>query len=176
MCGIFGIVTKDGRIPDGILENAARALAHRGPDDSGTVVLDPSPVGKRQVGLAHTRLSIIDLSPQGHQPMEDASTGNWIVFNGEIYNFRELRAELEAAGNRFQQPLRHGGDSGRVSRVGIGGIRSSARHVRSRALGRVAPNACFWRAIPWGSSRSISITPENIFSSRQRFAHCFRPG
>lgn len=101
MCGIFGIVTKNGRIPDGILENAVRSLAHRGPDDSGTVVLDASPDGIHQVGLAHTRLSIIDLSPLGHQPMQGVPTGNWIVFNGEIYNFRELRAELEAVGNRF---------------------------------------------------------------------------
>ena len=101
MCGIFGILTKNGRVPHGILENAARALAHRGPDDSGTVMVETSTDGNHQVGFAHTRLSIIDLSPQGHQPMEDAPTGNWIVFNGEIYNFRELRAELEAAGNRF---------------------------------------------------------------------------
>jgi asparagine synthase (glutamine-hydrolysing) len=101
MCGIFGIVTKNERIQDGILENAVRLLAHRGPDDSGTVVLDAGGGGTRQVGLAHTRLSIIDLSPLGHQPMQDAPTGNWIVFNGEIYNFRELRAELEAAGSRF---------------------------------------------------------------------------
>ena len=101
MCGIFGIVTKNGRVPDGILENATCCLAHRGPDDSGNLVLDASPDGSRQVGLAHTRLSIIDLSPQGHQPMADAVTGNWIVFNGEIYNFLELRAELEAHGSRF---------------------------------------------------------------------------
>jgi asparagine synthase (glutamine-hydrolysing) len=102
MCGIFGIVTKDGSIPRGVLENAAGALAHRGPDDSGTQVVETSPDGNRQVGFAHTRLSIIDLSPLGHQPMQDPASGNWIVFNGEIYNFRELRAQLEAAGNRFQ--------------------------------------------------------------------------
>jgi asparagine synthase (glutamine-hydrolysing) len=102
MCGIFGIVTKDGSIPRGVLENAASALAHRGPDDSGAVIVETSPDGNRQVGFAHTRLSIIDLSPLGHQPMRDPMNGNWIVFNGEIYNFRELRAELEAAGGRFQ--------------------------------------------------------------------------
>jgi asparagine synthase (glutamine-hydrolysing) len=102
MCGIFGILTKDERISNGILENAARSLSHRGPDDSGTVITEASPGGNRQLGLAHTRLSIIDLSPLGHQPMQDLSTGNWIVFNGEIYNFRELRSELEAAGHHFQ--------------------------------------------------------------------------
>ncbi|HVM94258.1 MAG TPA: asparagine synthase (glutamine-hydrolyzing) [Terriglobales bacterium] len=101
MCGIFGIIAKKGRVPDGVLENATRTLAHRGPDDCGTALIEKGPAGSGQVGLAHTRLSIIDLSPQGHQPMQDAITGNWIVFNGEIYNFRELRAELEAGGNRF---------------------------------------------------------------------------
>ncbi|MGA9355819.1 MAG: asparagine synthase (glutamine-hydrolyzing), partial [Terriglobales bacterium] len=102
MCGIFGIVTKDRSIPRGVLESAASALAHRGPDDFGAVIVETSRDGNCQVGFAHTRLSIIDLSPLGHQPMHDPLSGNWIVFNGEIYNFRELRAELEALGNRFQ--------------------------------------------------------------------------
>jgi asparagine synthase (glutamine-hydrolysing) len=102
MCGIFGILIKDGSISGDILENAARSLSHRGPDDSGTVLIETGPNGNRQLGFAHTRLSIIDLSPLGHQPMQDAASGNWIVFNGEIYNFRELRAELEAAGNCFK--------------------------------------------------------------------------
>jgi len=75
----------------------AAAVAHRGPDDAGEW---HSPDGK--VGLAHRRLSIIDLSPLGHQPMVDASGAAVIVFNGEIYNFRELRAELEAKGHRFR--------------------------------------------------------------------------
>ena len=101
MCGIFGALSRTGSLADGLLENAARDLSHRGPDDSGTVVVGTSPEGNRQLGFAHTRLSIIDLSPQGHQPMQDAPTGNWLVFNGEIYNFRELRSELEAAGNHF---------------------------------------------------------------------------
>lgn len=102
MCGIFGIVANNGDLSPDILPNAARSLAHRGPDDSGTVIIAGNPNSGLQVGLAHTRLSIIDLSPLGHQPMLDAPSGNWIVFNGEIYNFRELRAELEAAGNRFR--------------------------------------------------------------------------
>ena len=102
MCGIFGALSRTGKLPDGILENAVRSLSHRGPDDSGTVIVETNPDGSRQLGLAHTRLSIIDLSPLGHQPMQDASTGNWIVFNGEIYNFRALRGELEAAGNNFK--------------------------------------------------------------------------
>jgi asparagine synthase (glutamine-hydrolysing) len=102
MCGIFGIVARQGSISPDLLQNAVGTLAHRGPDDSGSVLIESNPRARCQVGFAHTRLSIIDLSPLGHQPMEDAPTGNWIVFNGEIYNFSELRGQLEAAGNRFQ--------------------------------------------------------------------------
>ncbi len=101
MCGIFGICTEKMGVSREVLEAAVRSLAHRGPDDSGSVVI-PCASDRCEIGFAHTRLSIIDLSPLGHQPMQDEPTGNWIVFNGEIYNFRELRAELEAAGNSFR--------------------------------------------------------------------------
>jgi len=101
MCGIFGVVSRTGRLSPDLLDRAARTLAHRGPDDSGTVVIDCPPDPCR-IGLAHTRLSIIDLSPLGHQPMCDPSTGNWIVYNGEIYNYRELRRDLESTGNEFR--------------------------------------------------------------------------
>jgi len=99
MCGIVGIVARDTEIPPGILEEATQLLAHRGPDDSGTLLLKQSPF---QIALGHRRLSILDLSPLGHQPMEDPVTGNWIVYNGEIYNFRELRRELEQEGVEFK--------------------------------------------------------------------------
>src|SRR5215470_16116035 len=101
MCGIFGIVARDGLVTPELLDKAARSLAHRGPDDSGTVIVD-STTDSSQVGFAHTRLSIIDLSTSGHQPMQDPLTGNWIVFNGEIYNYRELRRELESSGHKFR--------------------------------------------------------------------------
>src|SRR5216684_3996127 len=101
MCGIFGILSREGDVSRDVLARAQKCLAHRGPDDSGAVVIDGSVVPS-QLGFAHTRLSIIDLSPLGHQPMQDPVTGSWIVFNGEIYNFRELRTELEAAGVEFR--------------------------------------------------------------------------
>ncbi len=101
MCGIFGILSREGDVSRDVLARAQKCLALRGPDDSGAVVVDGS-VAPCQLGFAHTRLSIIDLSPLGHQPMQDPDTGNWIVFNGEIYNFRELRTELEAAGVEFR--------------------------------------------------------------------------
>jgi len=75
------------------------AQAHRGPDDQGTYALQTN--AGLTLGLAHRRLSIMDISTAGHQPMVDESTGNVIVFNGEIYNHRELAKELELRGERF---------------------------------------------------------------------------
>jgi asparagine synthase (glutamine-hydrolysing) len=98
MCGIFGVVSRGAPLPVDFLPKAVRSLAHRGPDDSGTILLNEA---NQQIGFAHTRLSIIDLSPLGHQPMQDPTSGNWIVFNGEIYNYRELRRELESNGIEF---------------------------------------------------------------------------
>src|SRR6202163_1090907 len=102
MCGIFGILARKTQIPPGVLEQATRSLAHRGPDDSGTVLLKETQPEPLEIGLGHRRLAILDLSPLGHQPMQDPVSGNWIVYNGEIYNFRELRAELEGLGVGFK--------------------------------------------------------------------------
>jgi asparagine synthase (glutamine-hydrolysing) len=101
MCGIFGIVASNASIPAGVLERGTLSLAHRGPDDSGTVVLHDSHAHPVEIGLGNRRLAILDLSPLAHQPMHDTATGNWIVYNGEIYNFREVRRELEQAGVPF---------------------------------------------------------------------------
>ncbi len=101
MCGIFGIVARNARIPHGVLERGTRSLAHRGPDDSGTILLRDSVPDSVEIGLGNRRLAILDLSPLAHQPMNDADTGNWIVYNGEIYNFRAIRDELEQSGTSF---------------------------------------------------------------------------
>jgi asparagine synthase (glutamine-hydrolysing) len=101
MCGIFGIIARNTRIPDGVLERGTQSLAHRGPDDSGTILLRDSVPESVEIGLGNRRLAILDLSPLAHQPMHDAETGNWIVYNGEIYNFRDVRAELEKGGAIF---------------------------------------------------------------------------
>ncbi len=101
MCGIAGIV---GRIEDlhrDALRRMSAAMTHRGPDADGTFESAPGPDG-RGVLLAHRRLSILDLSPAGAQPMTDPVTGEVVVYNGEIYNYPELRARLEAKGQRFQ--------------------------------------------------------------------------
>ncbi len=101
MCGIVGILTRNTRLAPGLLERATQSLAHRGPDDSGTVTLRNSTAGEVEIGLGNRRLAILDLSPLAHQPMHDPETGNWIVYNGEIYNFRDVRKELESAGATF---------------------------------------------------------------------------
>ena len=101
MCGIFGIVAQNARIPDGVLVRGTQSLAHRGPDDSGTILLRDSVPDPLEIGLGNRRLAILDLSPLGHQPMHDAENGNWIVYNGEIYNFRDIRDELEKSGTSF---------------------------------------------------------------------------
>ncbi len=98
MCGIASAVGV--RDADRVVAAMSQALAHRGPDDDGMRRLtgrDGIPLG----AIAHRRLSILDLTPAGHQPMV-SSNGRYVVaFNGEIYNFRTLRAELERAGARF---------------------------------------------------------------------------
>ena len=92
MCGIAGLLRLDGTDPDpATLHAMAAAMAHRGTDDSGAHLDGP-------VGLAFRRLAILDLSPSGHQPMATPDGRHVIVFNGEIYNHRELRARLEREG------------------------------------------------------------------------------
>lgn len=94
MCGIFGVVARSGPVDVNQLERLTDLVAHRGPDGRGTVVIGG-------VGLGHRRLSIIDTSDAGAQPMRHASQPLTLVFNGEIYNYLELRAELQRAGHVF---------------------------------------------------------------------------
>ena len=101
MCGIVGILARNTSVSPELLECATRSLAHRGPDDSGIVILRENGTVPLEIGFGNRRLAILDLSPLGHQPMLDAVTGNWIVYNGEIYNFLEVRAKLEDEGVRF---------------------------------------------------------------------------
>ncbi len=91
MCGICGLVFRDPRVAPAreTLARMAATIRHRGPDDQGIEVLGSA-------GLAHLRLSILDLSPAGHQPMSNEDGTVWIVFNGEVYNFPELRKDLES--------------------------------------------------------------------------------
>jgi asparagine synthase (glutamine-hydrolysing) len=96
MCGIVGVLDHVGAPVDRqALERACASIAHRGPDDEGIHIDGP-------VGLGHRRLSIIDVSTDGHQPMCNEDETVWLTYNGEIYNFRDLRRLLEACGHRFR--------------------------------------------------------------------------
>lgn len=97
MCGIVGVASSAPNGGAGWLAQMRDTLAHRGPDDAGLWVSQDE-----RVALAHRRLAIIDLSPGAHQPMMDEKGEFCIVFNGEIYNYRELRHELEHAGHQFR--------------------------------------------------------------------------
>jgi asparagine synthase (glutamine-hydrolysing) len=97
MCGIAGEVRFDGGVAALPLEAMSRGIRHRGPDDDGLWIEE-----RGRCGFSFRRLSIIDLSPLAHQPMIDPETGNAIVYNGEIYNFQELRRECEDAGATFR--------------------------------------------------------------------------
>lgn len=97
MCGIFGVFepTRTGWPSEDILASSASLLSHRGPDDCGLFV-------NEGIGLAHTRLSLVDINPRSNQPLWDDSGRYCIVYNGEIYNYRTLRAELSNAGCQFR--------------------------------------------------------------------------
>lgn len=92
MCGIAGIFGQDGH-DERVVRTMTRALAHRGPDDGGIWVDAES-----RIALGHRRLAVVDLSPAGHQPIQSADGRFVLTFNGEIYNFEELRDELERQG------------------------------------------------------------------------------
>ena len=118
MCGIAGLLpAPNGKLDVSMLSAMCRAIAHRGPDDWGAAIGAPGSIAlaadvdrhhvtaftsPTRIGLANTRLSIIDLSAAGHQPMASADGQVWIVYNGELYNFIELRTELENKGHRFR--------------------------------------------------------------------------
>jgi asparagine synthase (glutamine-hydrolysing) len=97
MCGIVGQIETDGAVDAGAFARMLATLAARGPDGEGTRFLRGG-----RVALGHRRLAILDLSANGAQPMANEDETVWLTFNGEIYNFRELRRELEAEGHRFR--------------------------------------------------------------------------
>jgi asparagine synthase (glutamine-hydrolysing) len=123
MCGIAGMIGRLDEPMRAALARMSNAMVHRGPDASGTWVSAPDARGWGAL-LAHRRLSILDLSPAGAQPMVDPVTGHVVVFNGEIYNFGDLRQRLVAEGQKFQST----GDTA----------------VMLRAIGLHGPDAVSW--------------------------------
>ena len=104
MCGICGVISADPKPVEPAVRAMMRAMVHRGPDDEGFEIL---PLGGSETsgpvaGFGFRRLAILDLSAAGHQPMFNQRTGDFLIFNGEIYNFRQLRTELQMAGVVFR--------------------------------------------------------------------------
>ncbi len=160
MCGIAGWF--ESRPGEGTAPLAAmlRQLTPRGPDDEGSIEISPHAGGRLLLGSR--RLAILDLSTAGHQPMKDPETGNWLVYNGEIFNFRDLRRQLEARGCAF----RSSGDT----EVLLAGYRVWGEGVISRLRGMFA------FAI-WDQARQtlllvrdrMGVKPLYYFASGERF-------
>ena len=99
MCGICGVWeygASEGSVESSLLARMRDEMSHRGPDDAGDLIFDD-----RRGGFGFRRLSIIDLSPAGHQPMHGCDKRTWLVFNGEIYNHALIRANLERRGHKY---------------------------------------------------------------------------
>ena len=147
MCGIAGIVRWDQRP---VLEHEIRAMCgamvHRGPDDEGIYLGDGVALGMR-------RLSIIDLG-NGHQPVSNEDGSVWIVFNGEIYNYRELRRDLIARGHVFRTDSDTETIVHLYEEYGAALRRAAARHVRLRDLGHAHARAAA-RARPPGHQAAL---------------------
>ena len=96
MCGIAGILNLTGKpVPQQTIKDMTDAIAHRGPDGEGHFI-------DINIALGHRRLAIIDLTLAAHQPMANGDSSVVVTYNGEIYNFKQLRAELEKQGHRFR--------------------------------------------------------------------------
>jgi asparagine synthase (glutamine-hydrolysing) len=106
MCGICGKVSFNSRdIPESLLKRMSMSFSYRGPDDKGFYIHEKTNDPDNQkpsIGLGHQRLSIIDLSDAGHQPMSNENGTIWITYNGEIYNYREIAKELKKKGHLFK--------------------------------------------------------------------------
>ncbi len=165
MCGIAGILTREPGAIDlqPALGAMQAALRHRGPDDAG---LWQAPSGC--AGLAHTRLAILDLSPAGHQPMSTLDGRFTIVFNGEIYNFLELRRALEQKGEQFHDPDRHRSDSPRLSGPRCVVHRAACAACSRSRFGTSRSGPACSRATDSASSRSTTILPAAGSCSRPR--------
>jgi asparagine synthase (glutamine-hydrolysing) len=165
MCGIAGALSLTGQAIDpAMIGRMASVQAHRGPDGEGAVLFSsdgrftrvvPSRIGDASsvptgvvVALAHRRLAIIDLSERGAQPMADQRERCWITFNGEIYNYVELRDELAALGHRFHSDSGHRGHHRGVPNGDRAASNASTVSSRSRCGIRARGN-CSAPAIGW---------------------------
>lgn len=148
MCGIAGLWLHKQAATLGLaVRQMTATLAHRGPDGEGVWVDETA-----QLGLGHRRLAILDLSPQGAQPMQSAA-GNVLVLNGEIYNYRELRRELTAQGDRFQSQTDTEVLLAGLERWGSRPVCKNAGECSRLLFGTPRNAACTWRGTGWEKNR-----------------------
>ena len=168
MCGIAGIVSSETLAP----EDRARAeamrdvIAHRGPDDAGLFV-------DARAALAHRRLSIVDLAA-GHQPLANEDGDVWVVFNGEIYNHRDVRRELEAAGHVYRTHCDTETIVHAYEEWGDRLRRALPRHVRVRDLGRAAAPPAARPRPPGRQAALLGACTATGCSSAPRSRRCSR--
>ena len=161
MCGIYGVLQLDGQpVSPDLLARMGRLTVHRGPDDEGVHLDGACAIGMR-------RLSIIDVAG-GHQPLSNEDGTLWLVCNGEIYNFRELRRQPRGERPPLQDRLRLRDADPPLRRARRRVRRAAERHVRLRALGRAAGAGSSSAATASASSRSTCTTTASASSSRAR--------
>ncbi len=102
MCGICGVLSFHSPLDKEVIQRMCQTMAHRGPDGAGILLENASEKQPISIALGHRRLSIIDLSEAGRQPMSNEDDTVWITYNGEIYNYKEIKAELKVKGHRFK--------------------------------------------------------------------------
>ena len=177
MCGICGFAYASTSEDAGRrVRSMAEAMRNRGPDEEGYLVNEPRVPG---LALGMRRLSIIDLAG-GHQPVWNESHDVAVVFNGELYNYRELRERLQLGRPPFSDPIGHGNSGARLGRVGRGPAPRTARHVRVCAYwicASISPPCqwSFWLAIPWESNHFIIRRRTRVSRLRPNFARCWLP-
>ena len=143
MCGIAGIIDNQRPVSEAQLNAMTTAIRHRGPDDEGIYINE-----KKSAGLGHRRLSFLDLSEKGRQPLSSADGSLWITYNGEIYNFRELKKELQQFGHVFH--------TNTDSEVLIYAYRQWKEKMLNRLIG-------MWAFAIWDEKE------QTLFASRDRF-------
>lgn len=158
MCGIVGIINFNNTpISEDILLGMRDTLSHRGPDDAGMYISTD-----KKAGLAHRRLSIIDLSEAAHQPMCNEDGAIWITYNGEIYNYQEIGDRLKLLGHSFKsnsdtEVIIHG-----YEEWGIEGLLEKLRGMFAFAIYDSRPDSNTSRSMPYAPSSKLLIARDRL--------------
>ncbi len=165
MCGIAGIVSLE---PERLIGPMLESVEHRGRDDQGVWVSEPIDSDGRRACLGHRRLAIIDTSPGGHEPMLSHDGRYVLTFNGEIYNYRELREQLRSLGHNFRTDSDAEVLLAAIGEWGWQAVDASQRHVCLRRLGQQRSHT---HARPRSRRHQASLL--RLHSRSRRCARCF---